>query len=115
MKCPQLFFHEKRNGTLLKNKYISLKNKLVQIENGTFYIKGYMLECLEPIIEANTLPGVREIVEKPTLIEEFPQTIVPVQIGEHPQIMEELRKQIEELAFANDCISNIDNLLQKWS
>jgi len=36
-------------------------------------------------------------------------------IGEHPQIMEELRKQIEELAFANDCISNIDNLLQKWS
>jgi len=36
-------------------------------------------------------------------------------IGEHPQVMEELRKQIEELAFANDCISNIDTLLQKWS
>lgn len=38
-----------------------------------------------------------------------------VGIGEHPQVMEELRKQIEELAFANDCISNIDNLLQKLS
>jgi hypothetical protein len=38
-----------------------------------------------------------------------------VGIGEHPQIMEELRKQIEELSFANDCISNIDSLLQKWS
>jgi hypothetical protein len=38
-----------------------------------------------------------------------------VGIGEHPQIMEELRKQIEELAFANDCISNIETLLKKWS
>jgi hypothetical protein len=36
-------------------------------------------------------------------------------IGEHPQVMEELRKQIEELAFANDCIDNIDRLLKKWN
>jgi hypothetical protein len=38
-----------------------------------------------------------------------------VGIGEHPQVMEELRKQIEEVAFANDCIDNIDRLLQKWT
>lgn len=34
-----------------------------------------------------------------------------VGIGEHPQIMEELRKQIESLANANDCIDTIDKLL----
>ena len=33
LKCPQLFFHEKRNGTSLKNKYIALKNKLLQIRS----------------------------------------------------------------------------------
>jgi hypothetical protein len=35
-------------------------------------------------------------------------------IGEHPQVMEELRKQIEELALAKDCITNIEQLLEKW-
>ena len=35
---------------------------------------------------ANTLPGVREIVQEPTLIEEFPQNIVPDQIGQHRKI-----------------------------
>lgn len=38
-----------------------------------------------------------------------------VGIGEHPQIMEELRKQIEELAHANDCVETINNLLKKFS
>jgi hypothetical protein len=38
-----------------------------------------------------------------------------VGIGEHPQVMEELRKQIEELAFANDCIENIKSLKMKYS
>jgi hypothetical protein len=38
-----------------------------------------------------------------------------VGIGEHPQIMEELRKQIEELANANDCIQTIDLLIGRWS
>lgn len=38
-----------------------------------------------------------------------------VGIGEHPQIMEELRKQIEELAHSNDCIETINKLLEKFS
>lgn len=36
-------------------------------------------------------------------------------IGEHPQIMEELRNQIESLANANDCIETIDTLIKKYS
>jgi len=52
LKCSQLSFHEKRNGTSLKDKYITLKNKMLQIENGNFYVEGYMLECLEPIPES---------------------------------------------------------------
>jgi hypothetical protein len=35
-------------------------------------------------------------------------------IGEHPQVMEELRKQIEELANANDCIETIEKLLTSY-
>lgn len=38
-----------------------------------------------------------------------------VGIGEHPQIMEELRGQIESLANANDCIETIDSLIKKYS
>jgi hypothetical protein len=38
-----------------------------------------------------------------------------VGIGEHPQIMEELRKQIEELAHSNDCIETVNKLLKKFS
>lgn len=38
-----------------------------------------------------------------------------VGIGEHPQIMEELIKQIEELAHANDCVETINGLLKKFS
>lgn len=37
-----------------------------------------------------------------------------VGIGEHPQIMEELRKQIELYASANDCITNVDQLLDEY-
>jgi hypothetical protein len=37
-----------------------------------------------------------------------------VGIGEHPQIMEELRKQIESLANANDCIDTISKLIEKY-
>lgn len=38
-----------------------------------------------------------------------------VGIGEHPQIMEELRGQIEVLAHSNDCIQTIDSLISKFS
>ena len=37
-----------------------------------------------------------------------------VGIGEHPQIMEELRKQIESLANANDCIETINSLIKSF-
>ena len=37
-----------------------------------------------------------------------------VGIGEHPQIMEELRGLIEKLANANDCIETIDELIKKY-
>ncbi len=37
-----------------------------------------------------------------------------VGIGEHPQIMEELRNQIESLANANDCIDTIDKLMKTF-
>lgn len=35
-------------------------------------------------------------------------------IGEHPQIMEELRGQIEILANAKDCIQTIDSLISEF-
>ena len=35
-------------------------------------------------------------------------------IGEHPQIMEELRKQIEILTDAKDQISTIEELISKY-
>ena len=38
-----------------------------------------------------------------------------VGIGEHPQIMEELRHQIELLTDARDVISQIDDLVEKYS
>jgi len=38
-----------------------------------------------------------------------------VGIGEHPQIMEELRKQIESLSNAQDCIDNIEKLITRYS
>lgn len=38
-----------------------------------------------------------------------------VGIGEHPQIMEELRNQIELLTDAKDVISVIDELIEKYS
>jgi hypothetical protein len=38
-----------------------------------------------------------------------------VGIGEHPQIMEELRGQIELLTEAKDTILVIDELLEKYS
>lgn len=38
-----------------------------------------------------------------------------VGIGEHPQIMEELRNQIEILTDARDVISQIDDLVEKFS
>lgn len=37
-----------------------------------------------------------------------------VGIGEHPQIMEELRNQIESLTDAKDTIQTIDELIEKW-
>ncbi len=37
-----------------------------------------------------------------------------VGIGEHPQIMEELRKQIETLSHAKDCITNIEQLISEF-
>lgn len=36
-------------------------------------------------------------------------------IGEHPQIMEELRNQIEALTDAKDTILVIDELIEKFS
>jgi hypothetical protein len=38
-----------------------------------------------------------------------------VGIGEHPQIMEELRNQIESLADARDNMGVIDELLEKFA
>jgi len=38
-----------------------------------------------------------------------------VGIGEHPQIMEELRKQIEQYSHARDCIQNIDQLISEFT
>jgi hypothetical protein len=38
-----------------------------------------------------------------------------VGIGEHPQIMEELRNQIESLTDAKDTILVIDELIEKFS
>jgi hypothetical protein len=38
-----------------------------------------------------------------------------VGIGEHPQIMEELRNQIESLTDAKDTIQTIDELIEKFS
>jgi hypothetical protein len=35
-------------------------------------------------------------------------------IGEHPQIMEELRKQIEIISDAQDQMDTIDNLIEKY-
>jgi hypothetical protein len=36
-------------------------------------------------------------------------------IGEHPQIMEELRGQIEKMTEAKDCLLIVDELIQKFS
>ena len=32
-------------------------------------------------------------------------------IGEHPQVVEEMSKQLESLANANDCLDNLNKLL----
>ena len=34
----------------------------------------------------------------------------PAGIGEHPQIVEEMAKQLEKLANAQDCLSELDKL-----
>lgn len=35
----------------------------------------------------------------------------PAGIGEHPQIVEEMSKQVEKLANAQDCLNELQNLL----